>query len=312
MAKVRMLSCPTCKGPIDTTAMQLYTKEGFRDIHCKACGFHGRAKGIKCQCNLVWHLCAVHRQDPATHRSRRAPAAAKEKEGLNEAIFKDSQRPAPKVQQRRKKQKTMKEGEEVKLYAHEDVTEVQTSPNRLWTKVIEGYRKRLEQRKKDSAASDEKTGGGSIKDQKKRKQEDGESYELQIAATMVPRKGAYSRKRLREDTAEQVRKKINMRADNLAMWVVRNSCDKVDHEATKADSRIHARGIRHTTNLRSNEADAICRLLNGRSKSILQSPNSLPARLGSMANSCLNPPGDEQRGQVGGSQQVNICMHRLK
>ena len=56
MAKVRMLSCPTYKGPIDTTAMQLYTKEGFRDIHCKACGFHGRAKGIKCQCNLVWRL----------------------------------------------------------------------------------------------------------------------------------------------------------------------------------------------------------------------------------------------------------------
>ena len=47
--------------------------KGFRAIHCKTCSVQERCLRNHCQCNKVWHHCAVHRIDPPYHRSRKAP-----------------------------------------------------------------------------------------------------------------------------------------------------------------------------------------------------------------------------------------------
>ena len=69
----RMLKCTRCCEEQETAWMQLRTGEGFRAIHCKACRLQERCLRNECQCNKVWHHCAEHRVDPATHRSRKAP-----------------------------------------------------------------------------------------------------------------------------------------------------------------------------------------------------------------------------------------------
>ena len=43
--------------------MQLRTKNGYRDLHCVACGMPSRCSLLKCQCKVVWHRCTVHRVD---------------------------------------------------------------------------------------------------------------------------------------------------------------------------------------------------------------------------------------------------------
>ena len=53
--------------------MQLRNLEGFRAIHCKACGMQERCIRNQCQCNKTWHHCVEHRTDPPFHRSRKAP-----------------------------------------------------------------------------------------------------------------------------------------------------------------------------------------------------------------------------------------------
>ena len=51
--------------------MQLHTPQGYRDVHCKACGKHERCLKNLCQCGTVWHRCPLHRVDPQVHATRK-------------------------------------------------------------------------------------------------------------------------------------------------------------------------------------------------------------------------------------------------
>ena len=67
----RLLKCTRCGAPQETWWMQLRTKEGYRGIHCKACGKQERCARNTCQCGSIWHQCELHRIDPAKHTSRK-------------------------------------------------------------------------------------------------------------------------------------------------------------------------------------------------------------------------------------------------
>ena len=69
----RLLACTRCGASQETAWMQLRTKEGFRAIHCKACKLQERCINNRCQCDVIWHHCTIHRVDPSCHRSRKAP-----------------------------------------------------------------------------------------------------------------------------------------------------------------------------------------------------------------------------------------------
>ena len=67
----RMLACTRCHAWQETKWKQLRTKEGFRAIHCKACGKQERTSANICQCGNVWHECPTHREEPSTHHSKK-------------------------------------------------------------------------------------------------------------------------------------------------------------------------------------------------------------------------------------------------
>jgi len=67
----RVLYCSRCGTPQETRWMQLRTDKGYRAIHCKRCKKQETVARTRCQCNVVWHRCEVHRIDPATHSSRK-------------------------------------------------------------------------------------------------------------------------------------------------------------------------------------------------------------------------------------------------
>ena len=56
--------------------MQLRMDKGYRAIHCKQCKKQETVARTKCQCNLIWHRCEVHRIDPLTHYSRKGRKGA--------------------------------------------------------------------------------------------------------------------------------------------------------------------------------------------------------------------------------------------
>ena len=58
--------------------MQLRVREGFRAIHCHHCRLQQRCSRNTCQCGTIWHHCTIHRTDPATHKSRKAPKKTQE------------------------------------------------------------------------------------------------------------------------------------------------------------------------------------------------------------------------------------------
>jgi predicted metal-binding protein len=67
----RMIACTRCGSRQETRWMQLRTREGFRAVHCRACGRQERTASNTCQCELVWHQCPTHRIDPAVHMSKK-------------------------------------------------------------------------------------------------------------------------------------------------------------------------------------------------------------------------------------------------
>ena len=67
----RSIQCTRCGSSQETRKMQLHTPQGFRDIHCKACGKHERCLRNLCQCGIVWHRCQIHRVDPQVHATRK-------------------------------------------------------------------------------------------------------------------------------------------------------------------------------------------------------------------------------------------------
>ena len=67
----RMIACTQCSSWQETKWMQLRTKEGFRAVHCRTCGRQERALVNRCQCEVTWHHCPIHRLDPPIHKSRK-------------------------------------------------------------------------------------------------------------------------------------------------------------------------------------------------------------------------------------------------
>jgi hypothetical protein len=67
----RKLQCTRCDAFQETRKIQLHTPQGYRDVHCKACGRHERCLKNKCQCGTVWHRCPLHRIDPPVHATRK-------------------------------------------------------------------------------------------------------------------------------------------------------------------------------------------------------------------------------------------------
>ena len=51
----RRLRCVRCMTEIETKAMQLHTKDGFRGIHCPGCKRQDRCLYNLCQCDVIWH-----------------------------------------------------------------------------------------------------------------------------------------------------------------------------------------------------------------------------------------------------------------
>ena len=67
----RKIRCIRCEAPQETKHIQLFTRLGFRDIHCGACGLHERCITHLCDCNVQWRRCPLHKVDPPVHASRR-------------------------------------------------------------------------------------------------------------------------------------------------------------------------------------------------------------------------------------------------
>ena len=137
--KSRLLICPGCGEGIETVTMQLLCPQGFRDIHCGRCKYHGRTKDLKCTCGCRWHLCDIHRQEPATHRSGRAPTREKDKK-QEEAELKDSDRKTPEAAMRTKK--ALKNAEEVagkKVFVHQGSQHLM---RQIHPVALENFRKR--------------------------------------------------------------------------------------------------------------------------------------------------------------------------
>ena len=67
----RMLSCPKCYAISDFSKQQLYSKDGYRNIHCSECKRQARSLHWKCSCGILWHQCLTHSNEPATHATSR-------------------------------------------------------------------------------------------------------------------------------------------------------------------------------------------------------------------------------------------------
>ena len=67
----RILTCSRCGTAQETKWMQLRTANGYRAIHCKNCKKQETVARTKCQCDVIWHRCEAHRNDPETHSSKK-------------------------------------------------------------------------------------------------------------------------------------------------------------------------------------------------------------------------------------------------
>ena len=81
----RLINCMRCQAAQETKWMQLRTREGFRAIHCYRCRLQQRCSRNTCQCGKVWHHCLIHRNDPPTHRSKKAPKMTSEEKARKQA-----------------------------------------------------------------------------------------------------------------------------------------------------------------------------------------------------------------------------------
>ena len=115
----RILRCARCEAPQETRWMQLGTSVGYRAIHCKDCKKQETCAKNKCQCNLIWHRCLVHRVDPLTHSFKKGrkgvkKETAKEPKKKKEEVN-SSERKAPHIAEtKQNKQAIFKKGREDK------------------------------------------------------------------------------------------------------------------------------------------------------------------------------------------------------
>jgi len=73
----RRLACTKCGTEQETKEKQLKIKNGFRAIVCNKCGKQERVHSHKCSCDIIWHHCLLHKNDPQQHlikRKREEPA----------------------------------------------------------------------------------------------------------------------------------------------------------------------------------------------------------------------------------------------
>ena len=99
----RLLTCSVCYEQQETRWMQLRTTNGFRAIPCKHCKFQEYTAKTKCQCEVRWHHCPLHRIDPPTHSSRRGWSKARGTFNIkttNVVVAKSSLRKAPLTEER--------------------------------------------------------------------------------------------------------------------------------------------------------------------------------------------------------------------
>ena len=73
----RRLACTKCGAEQETKEKQLKIKNGFRAIVCSKCGKQERVHSHKCSCDIIWHHCLLHRNDPQQHLIKRKKGKGK-------------------------------------------------------------------------------------------------------------------------------------------------------------------------------------------------------------------------------------------
>lgn len=97
----RILRCTKCDHGQETCGTKLHSMTGFKDIYCLRCGKQERCIRNRCQCDVVWHQCLVHRIDPHTATPSLRKTTVNKKDYARDtrngtaAITLTSTRPAP-------------------------------------------------------------------------------------------------------------------------------------------------------------------------------------------------------------------------
>ena len=68
----RLLKCLQCGSFKETSHMQLWYDDGFRNINCSRCKKMSRSTHWLCCHQIEWHKCLIHREDPLEHRTIRS------------------------------------------------------------------------------------------------------------------------------------------------------------------------------------------------------------------------------------------------
>ena len=124
----RLLACTRCGQQQETIWMQLRTTLGYRGIHCRVCGKQELCARNKCQCDLIWHQCKLHRIDPSRHKSRKADKLTAEQK--QKRLEEDEKKTLNKPERKRKAPEV-----------HEGVGKVKSTTAQKLAKEVE-FRKR--------------------------------------------------------------------------------------------------------------------------------------------------------------------------
>ena len=90
----------TCLQKKETAGMQLWTKEGYRNVWCTACRKQNRCQDWLCDHDIAWITCAIHRIDPPEHRTNKV--AQKIPRNAESQSLLNSNRPEPEKRSREK------------------------------------------------------------------------------------------------------------------------------------------------------------------------------------------------------------------
>ena len=150
----RILACSRCGTCQETKWMQLRTTNGYRAIHCKGCKKQETVARTKCQCDVIWHRCELHRNDPDTHSSKKGVKGIRRKQRsrkLDKEGTWSSKRKAPITNRNEatsssyKKRRRIKGGEEV-LISHARRVVLAYPPGKIATDKL---KRKLEEKSED-------------------------------------------------------------------------------------------------------------------------------------------------------------------
>ena len=88
-----------CTAWTDTSTKQMWTGKGYRSIVCIECKHQSRTQDWECECQMLWHLCPIHKVDPLVHGARRAPNSSSTMKPPVELL--PTSRPLPTVRMRK-------------------------------------------------------------------------------------------------------------------------------------------------------------------------------------------------------------------